>query len=1654
MLTKKKLAIIVFFIHSISFSFGQSLSKVSTPGYYDPSKIREFINRGESPNTTNQFGNPILAQAVIKNDISLIKFLLSKGADPDQKNSKGFSARHFAKNKSQILKIFNKHEAVKSVSTLAEAASPEYYNPSKIREFINQGENPNSVNSYGNPILSQAVSKNDIQLVKFLLSKGADPNKKNKKGYSAKDFAKGRPKILKLFSQGQRNNRSQGNSSSNPAANKMLEKAISFSSYNAENIKKAISNGAQVNLQDRKSGNSAILMAVIKNNIELARFLMKKNADPNMKNKRGYSAIGMAKMYKVSRSNTKEMMVILNQEISSGGNLNILQYLSRDKFNPDKIKKAIKNGADINTKNKDGETALYLAIGYNKSPSFIEWLLKNKADPMIPATSKTVTYPIHVSIFAAKKNDNRKTIKKLLDYGVDINLGNKERGSSILSLAIVNNLNISFIKWLIQNKANVNRANSEGFYPLNSALDVFIKYKNTEIINLLLDSGANINKMDGIGNYPLHNLLFTIRKNNNKNDHNKVNELIKTFIKFGADVNLRNKYEKGDFPQSIFPISYAIQFNCIQCVETFIKNGAILDEIHDMAKKTNDQIGLYQHAKDLGAKPEILKMLKSPDEIEPKDEEIDDSKEEKSQAMKERIKKRKELLKAAELNNFNKVKLIVENGISPNEKVCCYKETPLYFAAKNGNLKMVNFLLKKGARVNKIENKNYETPLMATALKSDLPEERKNITIALLRKGADYRKTNLSGKKFEELSKDIISNVGALIKKYGHRKFKKEKHAKESPFERKKKIKFQTQNKTANILVKNVCSSSSNLSTIKKILKRGHDPNIKGSYKVIGEKLNALTPLHCLATKKMKDRFLNEKVSALLNNGANPNTSDYYGVSALNWAILKKGHKILEIYTKSGVDLNSPDKNGDFPLALAIKKKNETASKILIKGGANTELIIPEEKMSVKKYALKKGFLKSIFKDPKKWAASSEKVALENIESEEEKKEGSKNIKEIKRELRKDRKAMDLLLTVCGVGVDNRINILKSKIKSKRNLDKPGVMQDPSTMKYFFPTPLHCLIWKRSSMISNNLGKEEQNYKMADLLIKAGADPHAQNYYGKSAFVYAAEKGLVPFLEVFASSGKGLDSFDKDGKNPLTAAIKKGTISSVKSLIMLGANTKIKDPQTSMTPIQLAKKLGNNYAVKYLKMGKDGLFLQEYKKLLPEIKKKKEAQRKALAKEHDIIRQKMKEGENKKENQRSLSAYKKWNKTSINFMTIRKEDVFSSEKEFTKNGFVQSTITLNVKNSNTTTYKGKIINNTNFPFSHHVSFYPDGAKKEFTVETCPEDITVETPPYSESIFSVQKTFSKKAPKNHNLLIRKVDNNCPRSLDKRRSHNDKIKDKLMTSSEKNKKRKEEKQLRKEEKQSKYAKNVKKRNQLCGNLRDHIRGKLERDRQCKKLLIKTKVEYKETWTGGLMSAITAAVSGDKQIACDDAKMYASMKAGKECKKKKMKLASLGFLGKMTDYISRECTNERKVGKMFVSDAQVTVFCEPSQNPNSAQKRKVNAIKSFLNRVVPGYESAVRILAISKGAAAFASMVSFQRLKEMASIGKRMINRIKNLQKSLDSLNSGKATCSSIMKIEDLFEEIQKSYTCSKTIYSDLPRNLQGRINFNMKFREKGF
>jgi ankyrin repeat protein len=82
---------------------------------------------------------------------------------------------------------------------------------------------------------------------------------------------------------------------------------------------------------------------------------------------------------------------------------------------PSDVRKAIKNGADVNKKDQHGTTPLKLAVGYNKNPEVIQVLLDAGAD--VNAKDK-----LHVTALmsAAYQNEHPEVLELLLDAGADV----------------------------------------------------------------------------------------------------------------------------------------------------------------------------------------------------------------------------------------------------------------------------------------------------------------------------------------------------------------------------------------------------------------------------------------------------------------------------------------------------------------------------------------------------------------------------------------------------------------------------------------------------------------------------------------------------------------------------------------------------------------------------------------------------------------------------------------------------------------------------------------------------------------------------------------------------------------------------------------------------------------------------------------------------------------------------------------------------------------------------------------------------------------------------------------------------------------------------------------------------------------------------------
>ena len=161
----------------------------------------------------------------------------------------------------------------------------------------------NTQDNIGETALMKAITNGDLEIVKSLIEKGADVNIKAKyaTGYTALMLASLEPdiKIIKLLiKKGADVNANEGAIlpwALTSSKNKELKKIV----------KLLIEKGADIK---GKNGRLALIKAVEKDYTEIARFLIKKRADVNVKNKDGMTALKQA-----LKNKNSEMINILKQ---------------------------------------------------------------------------------------------------------------------------------------------------------------------------------------------------------------------------------------------------------------------------------------------------------------------------------------------------------------------------------------------------------------------------------------------------------------------------------------------------------------------------------------------------------------------------------------------------------------------------------------------------------------------------------------------------------------------------------------------------------------------------------------------------------------------------------------------------------------------------------------------------------------------------------------------------------------------------------------------------------------------------------------------------------------------------------------------------------------------------------------------------------------------------------------------------------------------------------------------------------------------------------------------------------------------------------------------------------------------------------------------
>lgn len=300
--------------------------------------------------------------------------------------------------------------------------------------------------------------------------------------------------------------------------------------------------GARVN-ERNKHGVTPVAIAAEHNLSEHIRFYVACGADIHAEDMAGNTPLTLA-LHPSRMAVLKELVSAsnVNSQDSSGNTPLHLAVLGNASL--DAVKYLIELGADINARNKNGDSVLYTAVCKNRK-DVGQILLDRGAD--IFATNMQNYSPLRKA-FSSGGSVQDWVITPQTIRAADGN------GNTPLHYAAEWNV-LSAVTALLEKGADVNTANAGGETPLFSA----VKAGSLDVMQLLVSRGAALNAKDYLGNTPCH-----IAVNWNRAD------ALRMLLGMSADCDLKNISGKT-------PLSAAVRSEKNGMAELLLSAGADID---------------------------------------------------------------------------------------------------------------------------------------------------------------------------------------------------------------------------------------------------------------------------------------------------------------------------------------------------------------------------------------------------------------------------------------------------------------------------------------------------------------------------------------------------------------------------------------------------------------------------------------------------------------------------------------------------------------------------------------------------------------------------------------------------------------------------------------------------------------------------------------------------------------------------------------------------------------------------------------------------------------------------------------------------------------------------------------------------------------------
>ncbi len=498
---------------------GRDLNKACFSGNLE--EVKRLVNAGAEVNFKHINETTPLYNAVWRGHVSIVKFLISKGAN--------LNATNFG---------------IKQPALFKACANGSF---ELVKILVEAGADINIKDSEGTTPLYAVFGGDVSQIIPYLISKGADANELiGQPGYSALHNAcrQGYLNVVKALVDA-------GADINKKTTNVFTPLYIASEAYHSEIVNYLILKGANINEVNGSKHDTALHSACSTGFFGIVKILVDSGADVNKKNADGVTPLCMAS-YKDSKAN------IVKYLLDNGANVDerntslektALQYACSNGAVAN-VKILVDVGADINLKMKDGFTTLYNAIEGNNA-DIVKYIIDKGANanerygpqnapPVIRASFvgnvKVMDILLDAGadlnvkddlgygpLFRCVEKDNPAMVDYLVAKGVNIN----ERFGRYELTALYNASSLGMLQSvnrLINTGANINIKSNTGF----SSLSVASQNNHLSIVQALLLNGANVNELNANNWTALHSAC--------SKGHLSV---VKLLIDYGADTELK-----------------------------------------------------------------------------------------------------------------------------------------------------------------------------------------------------------------------------------------------------------------------------------------------------------------------------------------------------------------------------------------------------------------------------------------------------------------------------------------------------------------------------------------------------------------------------------------------------------------------------------------------------------------------------------------------------------------------------------------------------------------------------------------------------------------------------------------------------------------------------------------------------------------------------------------------------------------------------------------------------------------------------------------------------------------------------------------------------------------------------------------------------------